>query len=211
LNYDPTLTAKCDESGEFTFEVYPPGEDPPIAPPSGQPVRSVQPTITWDGLAGGPDPRYGFQLNTRHDFCGSIIDDQPWLTTSECTVQITLVEGNIYYWRVQFDRNNDGQYEDVSSTYALNITDCCIGEVGNVNLSGDGTPAGEEPTIGDVSVLVDHLFIDEPPLDCIPEADINRSGGTEPQPSDITISDISYLIDYLFITGPELGLKVCPL
>jgi CubicO group peptidase (beta-lactamase class C family) len=83
---------------------------------------------------------------------------------------------------------------------------CCQGRVGDANGAG-----GEEPTIGDVSVLLDLLFISADPdlVPCLGEADINLSGGAEPTPDDITIGDVSYLIDYLFITGWELGLPDC--
>jgi PKD repeat protein len=83
--------------------------------------------------------------------------------------------------------------------------DCCSGRVGDANNQG-----GDEPSIGDVSILIDMLFISFMELDCWAEADINKTGGTSPGRSDITIGDISYLIDYLFITGAELGLPDCP-
>jgi len=75
---------------------------------------------------------------------------------------------------------------------------CCDGRVGDANLNGE-----DEPTIGDVSAIIDHLFISQIVLPCHFEADVNVSG-------DITIGDASILIDYLFITGPELGLEDCP-
>ena len=70
---------------------------------------------------------------------------------------------------------------------------------------------GDEPTIGDVSVIIDMLFISGSPavVDCLFEADVNQSGGATTDPDDITIGDISTLIDYLFITGPSLGLPNC--
>ena len=70
---------------------------------------------------------------------------------------------------------------------------------------------GDEPTIGDVSVLIDVLFIssDMSKLGCLAEADINQSGGADPTYDDITIGDIAVLIDYLFIAGPSLGLPDC--
>ena len=76
--------------------------------------------------------------------------------------------------------------------------DCCVGRVGDANGSGD-----DEPTLGDVSALIDHLFISNRDLTCFDEADVNCSG-------DITLGDISVLVDYLFITGTELGLQDCP-
>jgi len=79
-------------------------------------------------------------------------------------------------------------------------TGCCVGMVGDANDSGD-----EEPTVGDISVLIDVLFISADPnsISCLPEADINQSGGANPVFDDITVGDISILIDYLFITGPD--------
>jgi len=81
---------------------------------------------------------------------------------------------------------------------------CCVDRVGDANSTGD-----DEPTIGDISTLIDHLFISQTPLRCYEEADVNQSGGESPTTTDITIGDISTLIDYLFITGPSLGLADC--
>jgi sugar lactone lactonase YvrE len=84
---------------------------------------------------------------------------------------------------------------------------CCAGRVGDTNGAG-----GDEPTIGDISVLIDALFLSANPevIMCLAEADVNQSGGSDPIFPDITISDISTLIDYLFITGPSRGLPDCP-
>jgi hypothetical protein len=83
---------------------------------------------------------------------------------------------------------------------------CCEGRVGDANLAG-----GDEPTISDISYLIDCLFINVRPVDCPAEADLNQSGGANPALSDITLSDISRLIDYLYITGAEaMTLPPCP-
>jgi hypothetical protein len=73
---------------------------------------------------------------------------------------------------------------------------CCFGRVGDADGSGD-----DAPTIGDVSLLIDALFvsIDLGLIECLSEADVDQSGGLDPQPSDITISDVTLLIDALFI------------
>ena len=78
-------------------------------------------------------------------------------------------------------------------------TSCCNGRVGDVNQSG-----ADQPTIGDISVLIDHLFISGVLLGCIEEADINQSGGATPGYDDLTIGDVSALIDYLFISQSSL-------
>lgn len=72
---------------------------------------------------------------------------------------------------------------------------CCVGRPSDANgISGD------EPTIGDISVLIDAKFITgtcDGILGCLAEADVNQSGGCLPTCSDITIGDISLLIHYL--------------
>jgi hypothetical protein len=103
------------------------------------------------------------------------------------------------------DRVNPGQ-EDMNGD-GIGDACCCLGRVGDVNGSGD-----DEPTIGDVSVLIDAKFITgacEGIVACAGEADVNQSGGPAPVCDDITIGDISVLIDYLFISGSSLGLSDC--
>ncbi len=85
---------------------------------------------------------------------------------------------------------------------------CCVDRVGDANGLG-----GDEPTIGDVSVMIDAKFIGgtcDGVIVCLAEADVNLSGGGyDLDCGDITIGDISILIDYLFITGSGLGLADC--
>ncbi len=90
----------------------------------------------------------------------------------------------------------------VDSALRIN-TGCCTGKVGNVNGLG-----GEEPTIGDVMLLIDFLFVSGTPPACMGEADVNLSGGAAPLKNDITIGDISMLIDHIFISG--VPLNDCP-
>jgi hypothetical protein len=94
----------------------------------------------------------------------------------------------------------------VAKLIGTSSSHCCVGRVGDANGLG-----GDEPTISDISVMIDALFISGNPgiIACLAEADVNQSGGADPQPEDLTISDISTLIDYLFITGPSLGLPDC--
>ena len=75
--------------------------------------------------------------------------------------------------------------------------DCCWGRVGDANGIG-----GDEPTLGDISFLIDHLFISRVTLGCLLEADVNQSGGLNPTAAAVTLGDISNLIEYIFISGP---------
>jgi len=113
------------------------------------------------------------------------------------TLSVYIDEDNI---KLETDETNNEDSQSVT------FETCCVDRVGDANGVG-----GDEPTIGDVSTMIDALFISGNPavIACLAEADINQSGGADSQASDITIGDISTLIDYLFITGPELGLPEC--
>jgi hypothetical protein len=82
---------------------------------------------------------------------------------------------------------------------------CCLGQTGNV----DGSP-DETPSIGDVSRLVDHLFITREALGCYTEADIDQSGGPGATSENLTIGDLALLIDFLFIQDVVSELPGCP-
>jgi len=88
---------------------------------------------------------------------------------------------------------------DFTSGRVFYDASCCQGVTGDVN--GEG---GDEPTIGDVSSLIDFLFIEGTVPACLAEADVNQSGGAYPPAEEITIGDISTLIDHLFISEDPL-------
>lgn len=93
----------------------------------------------------------------------------------------------------------NGSYAPVHYNGSIEVS-CCDGIVGDANADGQ-----YEPTIGDISVIIAHLFINGIGLDCYPEADANQSGGLSATAVDITISDISVLIDHLFIAQEPLN------
>gem|GEM_PF-2107365 len=83
---------------------------------------------------------------------------------------------------------------------------CCVQHTGNAD--GEGL---DTPTIGDISVLVDFLFLNRNPssIGCVFEADVNQSGGCTPTYDDITIGDIAVLIDVLFVCSEGCSLPAC--
>ncbi len=64
---------------------------------------------------------------------------------------------------------------------------CCVGQTGNIDCS-----AGDGVDIGDLTSLIDNLFISFNPLCCEAEANTDGQGGTD-------IGDLTALIDNLFI------------
>jgi hypothetical protein len=83
------------------------------------------------------------------------------------------------------------------------IIPCCM---------GDPNRTGGDPTIADISAMVDAKFITGNCNSiCISGADLNGSGNGAPVCEDITIADISILIDCLFLSDDcSSHFGICP-
>ena len=81
---------------------------------------------------------------------------------------------------------------------------CCVGDmVGNID--GD---INDDVSIGDLTVLIDFLFVTFTPPACLQEADVDMSGQPDPGIADISLGDLSALIDHLFVSFAAL--PPCP-
>ena len=174
-------------------------------------------TDLWTSPGGDFDPTAsatqsvaGLGSYTWGSSSGMVADVQAWLDNPSANFGWLLM-GNedVLATAKRFDSRENATPANrpiLSVTYTEEVAACCVDRVGDANAMG-----GDEPTIGDVSVIIDALFItgNPGPLACLAEADINQSGGADPAFGDITIGGVSVLIDYLFITGPSLGLPNC--
>ncbi|MBD3256837.1 hypothetical protein GF377_00290 [candidate division GN15 bacterium] len=78
---------------------------------------------------------------------------------------------------------------------------CCIGDRGNVDGSAD-----DAVSLGDLTVLVDNLFVSIAPLTCWEEGNVDES---QPEgEGSVTLGDLTVLIDHLFISLDPL--PPCP-
>ena len=75
---------------------------------------------------------------------------------------------------------------------------CCIGKTGNIDCSID-----DIIDLGDLTMLIDHLFITFPSLCCPQEANCDGLSHGE---IDIDLGDLTALIDFLFITFTETSM-----
>jgi hypothetical protein len=75
---------------------------------------------------------------------------------------------------------------------------CCQGLRGNVDGSAD-----DAVTLGDLTVLIDHLFISFEDLGCVDEANVDGSAD-----GAVSLGDLTVLVDHLFISFMEL--PPCP-
>lgn len=79
---------------------------------------------------------------------------------------------------------------------------CCAGtSVGNVDASPDNAV-----TLGDLTKIIDHLFISLDPLVCWDEGNLDAS--QPPGEGSVTLADLTILIDHLFVSLRPL--RPCP-
>ncbi|MBU0982673.1 MAG: hypothetical protein KKA42_02315, partial [candidate division Zixibacteria bacterium] len=97
-----------------------------------------------------------------------------------------------------------GQMDEVRISNTARSYTCCFGVRGNIQLVPACNDADQGVDVGDLTHLIDHLFIGFTPLCCDDEADISPaiSGGTPDKMVDV--GDLTALIDHLFITFPDL-------
>lgn len=82
-----------------------------------------------------------------------------------------------------FDTNGNGIPDECDTV------GCCLGSTGNIDCDAEN-----EVDISDLTVLIDHLFINLPPLCCPPEANTDADAMGQ-----VDISDLTALIDHLYI------------
>ncbi len=106
--------------------------------------------------------------------------------------ELTVSESRWYGYSFEFSDGVDTVRTSLDSVWVQ--LGCCVGEtVGNMDC---------EPGIvdmGDLTILIDHLFISLNPLCCLEEGDVDLSGQPDPGVADVDMSDLTVLIDHLFI------------
>jgi hypothetical protein len=122
--------------------------------------------------------------------------DHPGVETTFTWTPPAMDEGdhNVYFRTV--DNFGNVTADDCMPGFTYTISwagGCCIGFRGNVDGSVD-----EEPSLGDLTVLIDHLFISFEDLPCWQEANVDES--IPEGPSSVSLGDLTVLIDHLFIS-----------
>ncbi|MBU0983639.1 MAG: hypothetical protein KKA42_07200 [candidate division Zixibacteria bacterium] len=81
---------------------------------------------------------------------------------------------------------------------------CCVGTRGNVQLEPACDPGDQSVDIGDLTALIDHLFISFAPICCEDEADITPAINGMPPDGSVDVGDLTGMIDHLFINFPPM-------
>ncbi|MBU0983260.1 MAG: hypothetical protein KKA42_05285 [candidate division Zixibacteria bacterium] len=162
--------------------------------------------VIWDSLAanntinagGGPYDQAVFMsyVNT-YDIGGTD-------TLTFYTALVTLKDGT--------KEELDALVAQVRTWYIVEIrggsAGCCIGTAGSTQLQGGCNDAEQGVDVGDLTNMIDHLFINFTPLCCVAESDIAPAitGGTPD--GSVDVGDLTAMIDHLFINFPAL--PSCP-
>jgi len=124
-------------------------------------------------------PATGEQINWQVISCGGIGGNSANYNHTGTGVQTATGSGSSTNYRLA-----SGFWPDFSPT------SCCVGLTGNV----DGDPS-EMVDLGDLTALIDYLFISFTPPACMEEA--NCDGSID---GLVDLGDLTTLIDYLFIS-----------
>jgi len=147
-------------------------------------VYDMLPTFSWTEVD-DPDPldevKYRMELAVDKNFTWVASFDG--LTQPSYQFVDSLLFGTHYWWRVKaFDLGGLFSVSDTADFWSWTL--------GDVSHNHD-------LTLGDIMILVDHLFISEAPISPRKVGDVNSD-------CIITLGDIMRMVDHLFISGAEL-------
>ena len=151
--------------------IYPVGDDLIL--------YDMLPTFSWTDVTGSATYRLELSIDQNFSFVMAIDD----ITGPEHQFADSLDFGTHYWWRVI--ATDQGGNFSISDT-----ADCWTWTLGDVNHS-------HTITLGDVMVLIDHLFITHTPIEPPRAGDMNGD-------CRITLADVMWLIAKLFISQIEL-------
>jgi uncharacterized protein (TIGR02145 family) len=162
----------------------------PINPPHGI-SYDMKPEFLWS-YSQDPDPgdtvRYRLELAIDSGFLYTRVIDS--LTQNRYALPDSLDFSEQYWWRVKaFDKTNLTTLSDTKDFWTWTL--------GDVDYS-------HLVTMGDLTVLIDNLFISLTPLDPMKTGDLDGD-------CIVTMSDLTIMIDHLFITLNPLTVPGCEL
>ena len=193
---DVDLITKLEWLGDTQLEMkvgigvsVPANQVPTVATaPSG--VDHGLPGTTYEFEVTGSDPE-SHNLEYRFDWGDSQVSDWvgPYASGDACKLTHTWTDEGIYQVRVQA-RDVWNETSEWSPVHQISIGGCCIGNRGNVDASPD-----DAVSLGDLTALIDMLFISLNPAECLEEANVDASPD-----GAVSLGDLTALIDVLFIS-----------
>ncbi len=167
-------------------------------------------TVALQNTAGTDGLLIAYNEPFMHSQLAVLISSAHWLSSepasgsvepfADATVEIkfnaTDIERGNYTGAVVISSNDPNQPILETSVSMIAANGCCIGTTGNVDCD-----LAQSVDMGDLTVLIDHLFISLGPLCCEAEGNIDNEG-------EVDMGDLTTLIDHLFISLAPLPL--CP-
>ncbi len=120
-----------------------------------------------------------------------------WIETGDLVAGDTICIDSSYFpphgeWLWEYDFTTQFP-PDWFGPYCYEVTSCCIGNRGNVDLQGG-------VDVADITALVSYLF---PPHDSLLCTGAGNVDGLSYAGVPVNVADITYLVAYLFQEGPE--------
>ncbi|UCC43503.1 MAG: hypothetical protein JSU65_10205 [Candidatus Zixiibacteriota bacterium] len=157
---------------------YPEATEPPYSDPSEVPLDSIDFYLTGDG--------YFKYYEYEHTIINLLPGASYWVSVTAFDYGSFVLDAHAL--------ESSPVANAVEATTLVGTPFCCVGLVGNV----DGDP-NEQVDIGDLTALIDYLFVSYAPPSCLGEA--NLDGDPD---GLVDISDLTLLIDFLFISRTDL-------
>ncbi len=181
-----------------------PANGAPLSPGSVSGVALARPGISYDFGTSAVDPdadalHYQFEWETDAGSIDTSVWLGPYLAGDPASQTLSWATEGDHDIRSRA-RDIWGEISDWSTPKTVTVAvGCCTGSsVGNVDGSVDNLV-----TMGDLSVLIDHLFISLSPILCVDEGNVDMSTD-----GLVTMGDLTILIDHLFISLTPL--PACP-
>ncbi|MBU0984839.1 MAG: hypothetical protein KKA42_13275 [candidate division Zixibacteria bacterium] len=158
--------------------------------------------VIWDSLAANPGFEAGSGPYDQATFMtylnGQSLGANDTLTFY--TALVTIKEGSLSDLETLVSEVRTWTTVDLRGCSA----GCCVGTRGNVQLEPNCNPADQGVDVGDLTNLIDHLFINFTPICCQDEADISPAITGNPPDGSVDVGDLTAMIDHLFINFPAL-------
>ncbi|RKX73281.1 MAG: hypothetical protein DRP87_19180, partial [Spirochaetes bacterium] len=87
-------------------------------PSNGSSIMDTTPLLVWEDIEGASG--YHIQVNIAENFSGTVIAEENSVLQSEYQISTLLANNTTYYWRVRV-KNEDGVFDDWSSTWSFTI------------------------------------------------------------------------------------------
>ena len=192
LNTTGTDSSEYSPVWQFEVNEAPPAPLALVSPYNGELVpKPLQPFVWTTAFKSLSIVTYDFYITPDAAFPDQFELTATGLTVPEYAPVVPLLGTEGFRWYVVATDELD--QSSVSDTGTFDLS-CCEGMTGDVNWDGS-------PTLTDLTLLVNSLFVTFLPVDCSAEANTNGDAICS-----LTLTDLTALVNHLFVTFQDLAM-----